>query len=84
MIFHISYTAKDDGVYRQKVETHLRDLVLGNAGNNAATEPLLRLFDLKNDFPNAWHHFRENDGTDFEITLEDRHFPYFTGTLVKP
>lgn len=74
VIFHISYTAKDDGLFRQNVEDGMKQQLL----DFAAQTGLFRLFSLKHDFPNQWHQLLNPAGAVQETTLnlQKDHFPY--------
>lgn len=75
VIIHISYTAKDDGVFKIAVENQIVDTLK----DFAATVGLFRLFSLKHEFPNAFHKLLNPSGavqtTEFDVTKQ--HFPYF-------
>jgi hypothetical protein len=76
VIVHISYTAKDDGRFKDEVEANLANRFT----ELAEGEGLIRIFSLKHEFPGALHRlFHPQDGTRpaVEITLEKRHFPFF-------
>lgn len=75
VIIHISYTAKDNGVFRTTVENQIVDILSDFAASNG----LFRLISLKHDFPNALYKLLYPSGatqtTEFE--LGKNHFPYF-------
>src|SRR5262249_10410159 len=48
-----------------------------NLLKDAASQPLLRLFSLRHDFPTEWSAFVSGTG-DFRATIRRDHFPYFT------
>jgi hypothetical protein len=75
VIFHISYTAKDDGVYREKVETQMAESLMEAAQESG----LSRLFSLRYEFPDAFHRLlhSQGEGQLSSFTLEQLHFPYF-------
>jgi hypothetical protein len=51
VIIHISYTAKDDGSFKNTVEPHIADALTTFATDSG----LYRLFSLRHEFPNAFH-----------------------------
>jgi len=65
VIIHISYTAKDDGLFRQNVETGMKQQLM----DFAAQPGLFRLFSLKHEFPNQWHQLLNPAGAVQETTL---------------
>ena len=73
VIFHISYTAKDDGVLRDTLQTKL-----GELQDYITDRSFYRLFSMKHDFPNQWHQFL-NPGASVQtttLTIENSDFPY--------
>jgi len=76
VIFHVSYEAqdpKDSGAFRGQVENALRDSLEKLNGAES-----LRMFSLKNDFPNEWHRLNErNNFTAIELIFDRSYFPYF-------
>ena len=72
VIFHISYTAKDDAAFRATVENNLQDHFM-----EAASEGLFRLLSLKNDFPDEFYKLLNNNPQLIEFDLTNDFFPYF-------
>ena len=78
-MLHISYTAKDDGLYRKDVENHLHEALNELAGESG----IQRVIHVGEEFSTQYRHlFREFDNLDSEqvsvkIKLGYRHFPYF-------
>jgi hypothetical protein len=75
-IMHISYTAKEDGVYRTTVENQIVDIL----SEFAAETGLFRLISLKHEFPNNYHQLLNpptGQPQSTEFNLERKHFPYF-------
>jgi hypothetical protein len=74
VIVHVSYSALDDGVFRQNVETAM----VSGLTQHAATVGLHRLFSLRHDFPSAFHQLMHPSGAQ-QVTFElgRQHFPYF-------
>jgi hypothetical protein len=74
VIFHISYTAKDDAVFRGTIEQNIAATLTSYAQTNG----LLRLFSLKYDFPEAF--YKLLNGTDTiqiaNLDVTKNHFPY--------
>ncbi len=74
VIIHISYTAKDDGVFRATVEDQIADTLT----TYATTKGLYRLLSLKHEFPNALYKLLNPSGASqtTEFSVEKSHFPY--------
>jgi len=74
VIFHISYTAADDGAFKDKVEEHIGSAI-ATFGEGGPT----RLFSLRHEFPNAFHQLLYPidliPQTSFSVV--QNHFPYF-------
>ena len=73
VIIHVSYTAKDDGVFRDDVEKEIEK----SLSNYAADPGLYRLISLEREFPNSLHQLLTSDNSMTEFELEKNHFPYF-------
>jgi hypothetical protein len=75
VIFHISYTARYDGAFREEVEGNITDALSEYATQNG----LYRLISMKHEFPDAFYKLLNPSGTaqttEFELTKQ--HFPYF-------
>ena len=74
VIFHISYTASDDGAFKDKVEENI-----GNAIATFAAGGPARLFSMRHEFPNEFHKLLHPPDLIQQTTfsLEQKHFPYF-------
>jgi hypothetical protein len=74
VIVHISYTALDDGAFRQSVES----AIAGALTQHASTVGLHRLFSLRHDFPSVFHRLLHAEGAQ-TVTFElgAQHFPAF-------
>jgi hypothetical protein len=74
VIFHISYTAKDDGKFRDEVETAMKQSLI----DHASTYGLFRLFSLKQEFSGEFHRLLHPTGNEQTTALNilQRHFPY--------
>jgi Tc toxin complex TcA C-terminal TcB-binding domain/Neuraminidase-like domain/PA14 domain/Salmonella virulence plasmid 28.1kDa A protein/Putative peptidoglycan binding domain len=70
VVLHISYTAKDDGNFRDLVESSLAKAI------QKPNTPFQRLFAMKSDFPDAFYQL-VNVGVNTTITLNSYNFPYF-------
>lgn len=70
IVLHISYTAKDDGNFRDLVESNLAKAI------KTPNTPFQRLFMMKSDFPDAFYQL-VSVASDTTITLNDYNFPYF-------
>ena len=78
VIIHISYTAKEDGEFREAVE---RQIVSTLSSYNG----LVRLFSLRHEFPNAFHRLLNpppGSAQTTELEVTDQHFPYFLTYLL--
>ncbi len=76
VIVHVSYTAKDDGVYKDRVEGKLKNEFLDFAQLNQLT----RLISLKHEFASDFHrltHPQEGQPATTTIRLSKEHFPFF-------
>jgi len=75
-ILHIRYTAREDaGQFKTNAIQHLKDIIAGTA----AQMPLLRLFDLKHEFPNDWYamlHPASGMAKVMSMSVRKQHFPY--------
>jgi hypothetical protein len=74
VIFHISYTAKDDGIFRNDVETAMKQSLIDHASEYG----LFRLFSMKQEFSGEFHRLLHPTGDEQTTTLNilQRHFPY--------
>jgi len=73
VIFHVSYTAEYDGVFKDSVENSLKAVL-----NILHGQGLSRIFSLRHDFPNDWYKLNNaNDAADLVLELRREHFPYF-------
>ncbi len=74
IIVHVSYTALDDGAFRQTVESGLA----AELTQHATTVGLYRLFSLRRDFPSVFHQLLHPTGAQqVSFELGPQHFPYF-------
>ena len=77
VIMHISYTAKDDGAFREKVEAEIENILI----DYAQEKGLLRLFSMKREFSTDLHKFLHppaaNSGYETTLNITKKHFPYF-------
>jgi len=74
VIFHISYEAEFDGVFKTTVESNVKTELDKLNGTKS-----IRVFSLRHDFPNDWYKLNlASTSTDIEIELQREHFPFFT------
>ncbi|WP_372633671.1 neuraminidase-like domain-containing protein [Fodinibius sp.] len=76
VLVHISYTAKEDGAFRDKVVDNLRE----EFNKLASDSGVSRGFSLKQEYASEFRQmYRTHDGDKQKITvqLDNRHFPYF-------
>jgi hypothetical protein len=74
-ILHVKYTAREDaGPFKNGAIAHLRDYF-----SQDGTTHSLRLFNLRQEFPNQWHRFLKPtnpaDGNVFELEMSPSLFP---------
>ncbi|MEO5563675.1 MAG: hypothetical protein ABIR18_09580, partial [Chitinophagaceae bacterium] len=74
VIFQVSYTAKDDGAFREAVEANIATAVEDFASANG----LFRMFSLRHEFPDVFHRllFSTTNPQTAEFELLQQHFPY--------
>ncbi len=74
VVFHVSYTADYDGVFKGTVESTLIAEL-----NKIHGTGIIRAFSLRHDFPNEWHILSmATNNADILLDLKKEHFPYFT------
>lgn len=78
-VLHVKYTAREEGgAFKDSAIAHLRDY-----WSKDETIPALRLFDLRQEFPNEWHRFlhptNPADGNVFELGMAADLFPIRDG-----
>jgi len=74
-ILHVKYTAREDaGVFKNGVVTHLRNYFSQDGATHS-----LRMFSLRQEFPNQWHSFlhpaNPGDGNVFNLEMSQNLFP---------
>src|SRR2546429_3059573 len=73
VILRIAYTAESDEALRSKVEQ-----AQGTLAQYLSTAGITRVFSLRHEFADAWHKLvRIPLGTGVDITLNERHLPFF-------
>ena len=75
-ILHIKYTAREDaGPFKNGAVTHLRDYF-----EQDGETPLVRMFNLRQEFPTAWHRFlnpaNPADGNALDLEVNQDLFPF--------
>ncbi|WP_160370496.1 neuraminidase-like domain-containing protein [Sphingobacterium humi] len=65
VILHINYTAQDSGATKAAARTYVEDVIKGDTDG----EGLYRIFDLKNEFPDAWKKMLADNS--FMLSLDD-------------
>ncbi|MEP7107392.1 MAG: hypothetical protein ABI760_05405 [Ferruginibacter sp.] len=74
VIVHFRYTSRPGGDIMKTKSTEEVVAMIGNQDS-----PLLRMFNLPQDFPNEWHNFKNNDSAaSIELLIKNDLFPYFT------
>jgi hypothetical protein len=77
VILHVGYSAEADGRFRDEVEA-LNGAVEGTILNDLSTNPLARVFSLRQDFSTAFNRLLHSAaGTPVKIELTDKHLPIF-------
>lgn len=80
IIIHLNYTSREaGGTFKHKAIEHLKDFI--NVAAEQSSQPLMRMFSMKQDSPTEWHQFLHPAPTSTENTLrftlnKDR-FPFF-------
>lgn len=74
-ILHVKYMAREDaGVFKNGAVTHLRDYFSEGGATHC-----LRMFNLRQEFPNQWHSFlhpaNPDDGNIFQLEMSPALFP---------
>jgi hypothetical protein len=77
IILHLKYTAREDvGTFKQEAAKNLKDLIKDAVENTKM--PLVRVFDIKHEFPNAYHLFKTGDvDSVLKLMLSKEYFPFF-------
>lgn len=80
VILHMKYTAREDaGLFKQKAVNYIKRFLTNEA--ELETQPLMRMFSLKHDFPTEWHTFLHPEPADgdqiLSITPGKDRFPFF-------
>ncbi|CAN5241687.1 hypothetical protein BH23BAC2_BH23BAC2_15780 [soil metagenome] len=80
IIIHLNYTAREaGGTFKDKAIKHLKDFITVAA--EQSSQPLMRMFSMKHDFPTEWHQFLHPAPTSTDhtlnITLGKKRFPFF-------
>ncbi len=82
VIIHMNYTAREDAGLKNEAKKHLEEAL--KAESNKL--PLMRMYNLKQEFSTEWHQFISAQGEDqiLELNLARNHFPYFAtqGTIL--
>jgi hypothetical protein len=77
VILHVRYTAREDaGAFRQAAVDHLLTDVLPGTATDV---PLMRLFDLRHEFPTEWYslfHPAAAAPQVLELKIKKQHFPF--------
>ncbi|MEM7444141.1 MAG: neuraminidase-like domain-containing protein [Pseudomonadota bacterium] len=77
VILSISYTAEEDGVFREEVEQETGALE-GAIVQVLQDNPLHRSFSIRQEFGNAYHMLLASpEGTKVKLKLDERHLPIF-------
>ncbi|MCP4398170.1 MAG: hypothetical protein GY801_12845 [bacterium] len=80
IIIHLNYTAREDaGLFRSKALEYIKSFLVNAA--ELSTQPLMRMFSMKHEFPTEWHKFLHPGDDNLEqilnVTLGKERFPFF-------
>ena len=83
VILHLKYTAREDaGSFKNEAVKHLKDVIKEAADNTQM--PLMRLFDVKHEFPNEYYAFKQGGaGAQLKLVLSKDRFPFFAAEAKK-
>ncbi|MBK8493230.1 MAG: hypothetical protein IPL49_20690 [Saprospirales bacterium] len=70
VIMHVRYTAREDDALKTKAIAKLKAI-----SAQLGDQPLVRLFNLRHDFPTEFHAWKQNGVLNLDL-IENRHFPY--------
>jgi hypothetical protein len=77
VLIHVSYTAEEDGVLREKIEG-INAMTEGSIQDFLTEHSLPRVFSFRHDFSNEFHRLLHSPiGKSVMIELTDKHFPMF-------
>lgn len=77
MILHIDYTAEEDSLFREKVETNMA-VIKVKILDYFKDKPFFRAFSLRHDFPGEFHRLMHSPkNTEISIKLSEKFFPIF-------
>src|SRR6185436_7063408 len=75
VMLHVSYTAEEDGLLREKLEKTTAAVESEILKYLKAT-PVPRLFSLRHEFPTEFHRLLHSPaGTEVDVAFSDQHFP---------
>ncbi len=80
VIIHLNYTAREDaGLFRNKALEYIKNFLMNAA--ELSTQPLMRMFSMKHEFPTEWHKFLypgvDNAEQVLNIQPGKERFPFF-------
>lgn len=77
VILHIDYTAEEDSLFREKVETNMA-VIKVKILDYFTDKPFFRAFSLRHDFPGEFHRLMHSPkNTEISIKLSEKFFPIF-------
>ena len=80
IIISLNYTAREDlGLFRKKALEYIKNFLVNAA--ELRTQPLMRMFSMKHEFPTEWHRFLypATEGAEqvLSFTIGKERFPFF-------
>ena len=76
VIMHVRYTAQEDKDLKTKAIANLKTL-----SAQLGDQPLVRVFNLRHDFPAEFHAWKQNGVLNLDL-IENRHFPYLAQGMI--
>jgi hypothetical protein len=81
VILHLKYTARESGgLFKKNAVAYIKDFIMNAA--ELADQPMMRMFNMKQEFPTEWHKFLHpaTGGSEqvLSFTIGKERFPFFT------
>jgi hypothetical protein len=80
VILHLNFTARQNGgLFKLMATSHVQDFLMN--AEDLSEQPLLQMFNMKQEFPGEWHKFLHPTGQGAEqmltVTIGKERFPFF-------